>query len=306
MSGLTVSGKVATVGLDPNGVLKQAWSVYKRLLSRSLVMGAIVFGVLHLLEAVARGGRSGPVVTLLTFTFGFVGMLLLQGGLVEIVRALHADGDDDASALDAIKRAGGKLLKLMGVSLASGLALAALVVLPVAAAVVVKLPVILVIPVVIVLVLVVGTRWALAVPAAMLEDGSPLDALNRSRALVRGNGWNVFKILFVIGFLTSLFAIPFSLASAHSGLLGWWVGSTLASMLTAPYAAHALTVVYYDLVEPERPLLLEPGHRWQSVWDEQDAAEEQVQLPQAPPSSEASILAEYERKFDERNKQWDR
>jgi hypothetical protein len=48
------------------------------------------------------------------------------------------------------------------------------------------------------------------------------------------------------------------------------VGTTLASVLTAPYAAHALTVVYYTLVQPEQPVVLEPRRRRQSVWAEGD------------------------------------
>jgi hypothetical protein len=55
--------------------------------------------------------------------------------------------------------------------------------------------------------------------------------------------------------------------SANAGAFGWWLAVTIASMLTAPYAAHALTVVYYTLTEPQRPVVLDPGHRWQSVWD---------------------------------------
>ncbi len=38
-------------------------------------------------------------------------------------------------------------------------------------------------------------------------------------------------------------------------------------MLTVPYAAHAVTVLYYRLTEPERPVVLEPGKRWHSIWD---------------------------------------
>jgi hypothetical protein len=47
------------------------------------------------------------------------------------------------------------------------------------------------------------------------------------------------------------------------------MGGGLIAALTAPYAAHALIVVYYALVQPGRPIVLEPGQRWQSVWEEQ-------------------------------------
>ena len=98
-------------------------------------------------------------------------------------------------------------------------------------------------------------------------------------------------MLFASGLLTILVTIPFTVVGAGAGLVGWWIASTLASMLAAPYAAHALTVMYYGLVDPERPVLLEPGHRWKSMWDEQPQS-------QSPPGE--SAWTEYERKFDER------
>jgi hypothetical protein len=137
------------------------------------------------------------------------------------------------------------------------------------------------------------TRWAVAVPVAMLEDRKTDDAVRRSKQILAGNGWNVFKVIFAAGVLTALVTIPFSLIAAHAGLLGWWVASTIGSVLVAPYAAHALTVMYYALVQPERPVVLEPGQRFRSVWEEQAAA--------APADS---VWAEYERKFEEHESRW--
>ena len=123
MSGLTVSRTVATVGLDPNAVLKQAWRLYKRLLTRSLLMGGVIFGTLHLLEAVARSGRSGLAIGLLTVVARTRGHRAPSGRPRGDRARAARDGDDDASAVDAIGRAGGKLLKLSGGGPASGLAL---------------------------------------------------------------------------------------------------------------------------------------------------------------------------------------
>ena len=38
------------------------------------------------------------------------------------------------------------------------------------------------------------------------------------------------------------------------------------SSLTAPFEAHVLSVVYYRLTDPERPVIHEDVARWQSVW----------------------------------------
>ena len=53
--------------------------------------------------------------------------------------------------------------------------------------------------------------------------------------------------------------------------LGAWIGGTIAGALVAPYQAHVLTVLYYKLTEPERPVLPTgpPRSSWQSVWDEE-------------------------------------
>jgi hypothetical protein len=85
--------------------------------------------------------------------------------------------------------------------------------------------------------------------------------MRRSRGIVRGNGWSVFKVLLAISAITVAVEIPFALVAAGSGAFGWWLATTIAAALTAPYAAHALTVVYYALVEPGRPVALEPGQR---------------------------------------------
>jgi hypothetical protein len=252
MTEFAVTRTVEKVELDANAVLKEAWRLYKRLFTRSLVMGAVVFGVLNLLDELVRSGRAGLVVALVSLAVTIAGTALLQGGLVEIVRGLHVDGDDDATALDALGRAGGSLGKLIAVSLLVGLG-------------VVLGALLLVVPA-----FILATRWAVAVPVAMLEQGSARDAMKRSRAIVQGNGWNVFKVLFAVGFLTGLVSLPFSLVGAHQGPFGWWMATTLGAVLTAPYTAHALTVVYYALVQPGRPVVLPPSQQWHSIWDDED------------------------------------
>jgi hypothetical protein len=252
MTDFPVTRTVQRIELDANAVLKEAWRLYKRLFTRSLVMGAVVFGVLNIFNEIARSGRTGVLVGLVSIVVTVAGTSLLQGGLVEIVRGLHVDGDDDATALEALGRAGGSLGKLVAVSLLVGLGVGFGVLL-------------LVIPG-----LILATRWAVAVPVAMLEEGTARGAMKRSRAIVDGNGWNVFKVLFAVGFLTGLVSLPFTLVGAHEGPFGWWIAATLGSVLTAPYVAHALTVVYYALVQPSQPIVAPAGNHWQSIWDDED------------------------------------
>jgi len=261
--------------LQAGAVLREAWRLYTRLWTRSVVMGAIIFGLLHAVEALLRNGRGGLLVGLATIVLAVMGTALLQGALVEVVRGLHKDGDDDPSAFEALGRAGAKLGRLVGVALIQGIGVGLGLLLFVVPG------------------FLAMTRWAVAVPVAMFEDRKTDDAIRRSKQILAGNGWNVFKVIVAAGVLTALVTIPFSLVAAHAGLLGWWVASTAGSILVAPYAAHALTVMYFALVEPERPIVLEPGQRFRSVWEEQETA-----------TPAASVWAEYERKFDEHESRW--
>ena len=252
MADFAVTRTVQRLELDANAVLKEAWRLYKRLFTRSLIMGAVVFGLLNIVNELVRSGQAGVRVGLVSIVVTIAGTALLQGGLVEIVRGLHVDGDDEATAFDALERASGRLGKLVAVSVLVGLGVGLGVLL-------------LVIPG-----LVLATRWAVAVPVAMLEKGTARGAMKRSRAIVAGNGWNVFKVLFAVGLLTGIVSLPFTLIGLHQGPFGWWIAATLGSVLTAPFTAHALTVVYYALVQPERPVVLEPRQQWPSIWDDED------------------------------------
>ena len=87
--------------------------------------------------------------------------------------------------------------------------------------------------------------------------------------------------------------LPLTLVAHGSGPFGVWVATTVGSALTAPYAAHALTVVYYALVQPGRPVVLEAGRRWESVW-----------TAEAGEPAKPARWDEYERQFDEREQRW--
>src|SRR5207244_5090756 len=116
-----VTRTVQRLELDANAVLKEAWRLYKRLFTRSLVMGAVVFGLLNIVNELVRSGQAGVLVGLVSIVVTIAGTALLQGGLVEIVRGLHMDGDDEATAFDALERASGRLGKLVAVSVLVGL-----------------------------------------------------------------------------------------------------------------------------------------------------------------------------------------
>jgi hypothetical protein len=103
-------------------------------------------------------------------------------------------------------------------------------------------------------------RYAVAVPAAVLEDETATDAIRRSIELTRGSLLRVLVLLVFTMVITyavlAVFQGPFMIAIALAGpdsstffwmnLLGTITGS-LGGALTAPLMIVAFAVLYYDL-----------------------------------------------------------
>ncbi|MGH9178810.1 MAG: hypothetical protein ACRD0N_09695, partial [Acidimicrobiales bacterium] len=98
--------------------------------------------------------------------------------------------------------------------------------------------------------------WTVAVPVLLLEDARGAKALGRSRALVKGRWWPVAGVLLVAFVLTGLVQSTASgllLAVASAGdselvdVVAQAVANTAASVLTTPFSAAVIMVVYFDL-----------------------------------------------------------
>jgi hypothetical protein len=111
---------------------------------------------------------------------------------------------------------------------------------------------------------IVAARWCLLAPLIMLEGRLVGAARERSAELVRGHTATVALIVVVTFVLTAVVFWPVAFADLDPGIrfvlvLAW-------SSVTAPFSAHVLTVLYYRLTEPERPVIHEDVRRWQSIW----------------------------------------
>src|SRR5262249_19814136 len=157
------------------------------------------------------------------------GPVLVQGALVLIVESVHeAERPPDVATL--FVAAGRRFFSLLG------------------AAIVYPLGILLGLVALIVPGLIAAARWCLMAPGIMLEERGTFDALERSRELVRGRTWPVFGVVFWSFLLTGLLPAFFE-ASAfrfHTSNLRTLVSAVISS-LTAPYAAHVLSVLYYRL-----------------------------------------------------------
>ncbi len=120
------------------------------------------------------------------------------------------------------------------------------------------------VPVYLVAVVYLYTAFALAPPAVVLERQSPVAALRRSRALVKGSWWRTFGILLLVNIiaqvLTGILLTPFQLLSLFVAYLGGdetnvytlvpllvtAFGTIVAATITWPFTAVATALLYVD------------------------------------------------------------
>jgi hypothetical protein len=91
------------------------------------------------------------------------------------------------------------------------------------------------------------------------------DARDRSRALVKGETGRVLGCLAIAYSVNALFFVPAAFIHVGFGTLVFLI--FVWSTLTAPFEAHVLTVIYYRLSEPQRPVIHPNVERWESVWE---------------------------------------
>jgi hypothetical protein len=247
----------AASSLRVRSVLNDTWLIYKGLFVQTLLTGGLVFGALGILDAALAAGPAHGMrllLTLLALALPVVGTSLVQGALIEAVDDEH-EGIAPSSVASLYRTAWAKIGALVGVALLTGLGVGLGCLL-------------LLVPGI-----VLAVRWSLAVPVVMLEHATPRTAMRRSREIVHGHGWSVFRVLLNVGIITGLLSLlirfaAIAIVGGDHRSLATWVGVTFGGALATPYMSHALSVLYYRLVQPERPLIPEPAERRRSVWDE--------------------------------------
>ena len=140
--------------------------------------------------------------------------------------------------------------------------------------------------------------FAVAVPVLLMENVRGRRALGRSRRLVKGRWWPAFGIIVLGTLLTSIvsFAIvgileAAALADPENDLVtvvSGTVGGTLASVLTTPFSAAFITVLYFDLRVRKEGLDLELLAERIGLTDRPEGAFRPAPelLPGAPPTGE--------------------
>ena len=122
-------------------------------------------------------------------------------GLVSDVQ----DGRRDSSVEDLVRSTGPVILPLIGAGMLAGLGIGVGFLL-------------FIVPGLILL-----TIWSVIAPVIVVERSGAIDAFGRSRALVRGNGWQVFGVIVVV----------FIIVAVVQGILGA-IGSGISDSLGGP------------------------------------------------------------------------
>jgi hypothetical protein len=241
-------------------VLRDTTRLYRTLFRRSFLTGFVVFAILGLSDfiwpAVAGNTTAAVITTIVILAALFVGTTLVQGALVQVVDSEHR-GAPVTRIADLYRRSWSRLGPLVAVSVLSGIGVGLGMLL-------------LFIPGVL-----LAIRWALAPPIVMLEGLGPRAAMSRSRDLVRGHRWAVFRVLVNVWGRVAVAWFVLAAVLGHLGAnenhrVALWLGAAFASALVTPYAGHALSVMYYRLTDPQQPVLPEPeldaDGRWESIW----------------------------------------
>ncbi len=212
--------------LDVGGVIRSVFEIYVDQAAVLMPAAAVVFVFTGILSTVLIS--AAPGLALLSLVISLVATTLFTGMVVELVADVQ-DGRRDATVGQLLKAAAPVLGQLLLVGIAAGVG-------------VVIGFFLLILPGVILL-----TVWSVAAPVVVLERPPGLGALRRSRELVRGNGWQVFGVIFVLGILVAIVAggIDFGAESAGTGV--GIVVRVIVGVLTAPLSALAAAVLYFQL-----------------------------------------------------------
>jgi hypothetical protein len=210
------------------GVLSEAWGLYKahwrHLLPIALIV-YIVVGLINLLLVATLtwfGAILGTIVAL-------VGVFWLQGALVRAVEDIR-DGRADLSITETFARVRPQLTSIIVGGLLAGLGILLGLLL-------------LIVPGLILL-----TWWILIIPVIVLEQSPAGAAFSRSRELVRGYGWSVFGVIVLTILLAIAFGIVLSLLLIPvSDWLRSFISNLLSGTLVTPFIALAWTTLYFRL-----------------------------------------------------------
>jgi len=212
--------------IDARGIIRRVFRIYADEATVIFPTAVVVFAIAGVVSTVLVA--VAPELRLLSWLVSLVATSLFTGIIVEVVADME-DGSRDAGAgqlLRAVRPVLGKLIMVGFVAaVTEGIGLALLV-----------LPG-----------LVLLTMWSVFAPVIVLERPPGLRALGRSRELVRGSGWRVFGVIFVLVILVTIVAAGLALADRSAGVGIDLLVRVFVDVVGLPISALAAAVLYFDL-----------------------------------------------------------
>jgi hypothetical protein len=215
--------------LDVGTVLQRVFDVYKSqaglLLPTALIL-FIPFAVLN--GIIAKGG--GVLAALLAGLIGVVATFWYQGMVVEATEDI-LDGRRDHTIGSLFRSVAPVLPALIGAGILAGIAIA----------------------IGFVLIIVPGlfllTIWAVLAPSIVVEKRGVFEAFERSRALVKGHGWQVFGVIVVLFLLQIVVGgvVQAIFRSASDSFVAYSVSDLIVRVFIAPLSALAAAVMFFEL-----------------------------------------------------------
>ncbi len=212
--------------LDVGGVIRRVFDIYVDQASVLMPAAAAVFVFTGIISALLVA--ASPALALVAVIISLVAITVFTGMVVELVADIQ-DGRRDASAgqlLRAVTPVLGQLI-LVGIVADIGIVIGFILI--------------------IVPGLILITIWSVVAPVVVLEHPGVFAALRRSRELVRGNGWQVFGVILLLYIVVGVVAFIIEGVAASAGSGVGIVVRVIVGVLTAPLAALAASVLYFEL-----------------------------------------------------------
>lgn len=212
------------------------------------------------------------IILIVAFIVYFCGIAISHGAVSYAVSAIHLGRSTGFG--DSYRRIKGKYLRVLNVVLSVGIRIFGTMVLIIlvimctalvpgmrgneAAQVMVGLLAIIGIPIGVFLMVRLSAKYALSVPACVLEDLPAGKAIKRSAGLSKGSVGRILAVYILFLIVNTAFAfavaIPFQMAALATKsetarltlALGNNLGSSLVSAVIGPLATIAMTLIYYD------------------------------------------------------------
>jgi hypothetical protein len=219
--------------LGVGAVLSRAFELLFRDFGKFFLLTALawspllVFGLVNLDGTREPGGATVTVLVagaLLWLALSVLGQaVILYGAFQQMAGRSFAIGE-------SLSRGLSRFFPVIGVMICAGIGVAAGSVL-------------LIVPGIILYVM-----WSVALPACVVEQLGPFESLSRSSDLTKGQRWQVFGIVFVIGFVNQIVqgVVQFLLIALGGAVISA-VGTFLWMALIGTYQAIAVAVIYHDL-----------------------------------------------------------